>query len=146
MAENSKIEWCDHTFNPWMGCTKVSPGCKFCYAETLMDERYGKVKWGPLGDRIRTSKANWRKPIQWNKAAWFQCRDCGWRGPRGDIHQCPGCSGFNMDAVRQRVFCASLADVFESKKQQWLNMHQWRMDLFKLIEETTNLDWLLLTK
>jgi protein gp37 len=63
MAENSAIEWTDHTFNPWIGCTKVSDGCKHCYAETLMDHRYGKVQWGPQGERKRTSDANWRKPI-----------------------------------------------------------------------------------
>jgi protein gp37 len=44
MAENSKIEWTDHTFNPWIGCTKVHAGCQHCYAETLMDHRYGKAK------------------------------------------------------------------------------------------------------
>ena len=65
MAENSKIEWTTHTFNPWMGCTKVSPGCDHCYAEALMDTRYGKVQWGPHGERVRTAPANWRKPRQW---------------------------------------------------------------------------------
>jgi protein gp37 len=34
MSENSKIEWTDHTFNPWEGCQEVSPGCDNCYAET----------------------------------------------------------------------------------------------------------------
>jgi protein gp37 len=51
MAENSKIEWCDHTFNPWIGCQHVSPGCDHCYAETMMDVRYGRVQWGPHGKR-----------------------------------------------------------------------------------------------
>lgn len=50
MAENSKIEWTDHTFNPWIGCTKVSPACKNCYAERDFDHRYQKVKWGPNED------------------------------------------------------------------------------------------------
>lgn len=90
MGENSKIEWTDHTFNPWVGCTKVSPACDGCYAENLMDRRLGHVEWG--GDRKRTSPANWRKPIAWNKAA------------RG----------------RTYVFCASLADVFDNKVDpQW---------------------------
>ena len=57
--ENSKIEWCDHTFNPWIGCQHVSPGCDRCYAETMMDQRYGKVQWGPHGQRKRTSAATW---------------------------------------------------------------------------------------
>ena len=81
--ENSKIEWTHHTFNPWIGCTKVSPGCANCYAETLMATRYGRVKWGKDHPRSRTGADNWRKPQQWNKAATSE---------------------------RQRVFCASLAD------------------------------------
>lgn len=115
--EGSKIEWCDHTFNPWMGCTKVSEGCKHCYAEDMMDKRYGKVKWGPQGKRVRTSAANWKKPLAWNRKA-------------------------EQEGRRYRVFCASLADVFEDKKE----VEQWRFDLFRLIEATPNLDWLLLTK
>ncbi len=63
MAENSKIEWTTHTFNPWIGCQKVSPGCDHCYAEALMDTRWGKVKWGPHGERKRTSEANWKLPF-----------------------------------------------------------------------------------
>lgn len=85
MGENSKIEWTKHTFNPWIGCTKVSPACDGCYAEAMMDHRYGRVKWG--GERKRTSPANWRKPIAWNKAA----------------------------EGRTYVFCASLADVFDNQ-------------------------------
>lgn len=115
MAENSKIEWTDHTFNPWIGCTKVGPGCDNCYAEHLMDTRLHRVEWGPAGERSRTSPAYWRKPLAWNRAAEG--------GPR------------------PRVFCASLADVFDSAVPQ-----QWREDLFDLIRETPNLDWLLLTK
>lgn len=117
MGEFSKIEWTDHTFNPWLGCTKVSDGCKNCYAETLMDHRYRKVKWGPTGTRQRTSETNWRKPLQWNRQAQAQ-------------------------GVRYRVFCASLADVFENNPQ----LLDWRQDLFNLIDQTPNLDWLLLTK
>lgn len=119
--ENSAIEWTDHTFNPWMGCTKVSPGCKFCYAETMMDTRYGKVQWGPQGKRVRTSDANWRKPLAWNRAAEFAGK-------------------------RARVFCASLADVFEDKVDQAAAMTGWRAELWDLIGQTPWLDWLLLTK
>ena len=118
--ENSNIEWTDHTFNPWMGCTKVSQGCANCYAETLMDKRYGKVKWGPQGQRIRTSAANWKKPLKWDREA-------------------------AAAGKRARVFCASLADVFEDKPDQ-PEMDEWRFDLFYLILNTPNLDWLLLTK
>lgn len=116
MAENSKIEWTDHTFNPWIGCTKVSPACDGCYAENLMANRYQRAQWGAGEDRVRTGKANWRKPIAWNKEA--------------------AASG-----TRPRVFCASLADVFDNEVDE-----AWRYDLMNLIEATPNLIWLLLTK
>jgi protein gp37 len=116
MAESTKIEWADHTFNPWIGCTKVSPACDHCYAEVLMGQRYKRVRWGAGEARQRTSKANWRKPLAWNRKA-------------GQA----GCRPF--------VFCASLADVFDNEVDQG-----WRSDLFDLIEQTPQLVWLLLTK
>lgn len=116
MAENSKIEWTNHTFNPWIGCTKVSPACDGCYAENLMSHRMGRVHWGAGEDRQRTSEANWRKPLVWDRAA--------------------AASG-----TRPFVFCASLADVFDNEVDD-----RWRADLFDLIERTPNLIWLLLTK
>lgn len=120
MSENSKIEWTDHTFNPFIGCTKVSPGCDHCYAEQLMDKRLHKVVWGAHGERVRTSAATWREPIRWNaRHAQF----------------------FAAHGRRQRVFCASLADVFDNAVDP-----SWREDLFALIRSTPNLDWLLLTK
>lgn len=120
MAENSAIEWCDHTFNPWIGCTKVGPGCDHCYAEHLMDTRYGRVQWGAGNPRSRTSAANWTLPEKWNRDA------AAFMAARGR---------------RQRVFCASLADVFDNEV-----INDWRVDLFRLIAATPNLDWLLLTK
>ncbi|HGL5074129.1 TPA: phage Gp37/Gp68 family protein [Burkholderia multivorans] len=121
MSENTKIEWCDHTFNPWEGCQKVGPGCDHCYAETRNARFAGgtAVNWGPGAPRRRTSPANWRKPLQWNRDGTFYA-----------IHR-----------RRQRVFCASLADVFDNAVDP-----TWRADLFDLIERTPNLDWLLLTK
>lgn len=116
MAENSKIEWTDHTFNPWIGCTKVSPACDGCYAENLMSHRMGRVNWGAGEDRQRTTEANWRKPLAWDRAA--------------------AASG-----KRPFVFCASLADVFDNEVDD-----RWRADLFGLIERTPHLTWLLLTK
>ena len=68
MAENSKIEWCDHTFNAWVGCQKVGPACDFCYAETWA-KRSGMVEWGPGEDRRRTSAKNWAEPLKWNAKA-----------------------------------------------------------------------------
>lgn len=116
MAENSNIEWTTHTFNPWIGCQKVSPGCDNCYAEALMDKRYHKVEWGPHGERKRTSDAYWRSPLRWAKAA-------------------------EAAGYRHRVFCASLADWLDNQVPQI-----WREDLMKLIRATPQLDWLLLTK
>lgn len=119
MAENSKIEWCDATFNPWVGCQKVSPGCTHCYAETLMTRKPAWANtWGPRGIRRKTSEANWKKPLAWNRKA-------------------------EQEGRRYKVFCGSLCDVFEDK---W-EVDPWRADLFEfVIEETPNLDWLLLTK
>jgi protein gp37 len=116
MAENTAISWATHTFNPWMGCTKVSPACDGCYAEALMDKRYGKVQWGPHGERVRTAPANWKQPIKWSKQA-------------------------ENDRTRPFVFCASLADVFDNQVPA-----EWREDLFDLIRVTPNLVYLLLTK
>lgn len=122
MSANTKIEWATHTFNPVEGCQKVGPGCENCYAESR-NARFGggvATNWGPDAPRRRTSAENWRKPLAWNAnhAAFF-----------------------TEHGYRQRVFCASLADVFDN---QW--DPQWRADLFALIAATPNLDWLLLTK
>ncbi|KVN30746.1 hypothetical protein WJ63_08190 [Burkholderia pyrrocinia] len=121
MSENTTIEWCDHTFNPWEGCQKVGPGCDHCYAETRNARFAGgtAVNWGPGAPRRRTSPANWRKPLQWNRDGTF----------------------YAIHGRRQRVFCASLADVFDNAVDP-----AWRRDLFALIASTPNLDWLLLTK
>lgn len=115
MGENSKIEWTTHSFNPWVGCSKVSAACKNCYAEAWA-KRSGLVQWGENAERRRTSDANWRKPLVWNNQA---------------------------NGTRPRVFCASLADVFEDHPTI---QPGWRADLGRLIACTDKLDWLLLTK
>lgn len=117
MGETTKIEWCHHTFNPWIGCTKVAPECANCYAEEQMASRWKKVEWGDKGERKRTATTNWRDPLKWNREA-------------------------EAARERRRVFCASLADVFEDKPE----LVQWRDELFALIDATPWLDWLLLTK
>lgn len=122
MADKSNIEWTDSTFNPWEGCTKVGPGCDNCYAENRNARFAGgtAINWGPGAPRRRTSTANWNLPKRWNAQADAFMAQHG---------------------RRQRVFCASLADVFDNAVDP-----QWRADLFELIERTPNLDWLLLTK
>ncbi|WP_423209036.1 phage Gp37/Gp68 family protein [Paracoccus yeei] len=120
MAENSNIEWTHHTFNPWIGCQKVGPGCDHCYAETWdargLQQR--ETRWGPHATRTRTSAANWRQPLKWDREA-------------------------AAVGERRRVFCASLADVFDNHVSI---QPEWRDDLWRLIEATPNLDWMLLTK
>lgn len=117
MGADSRIEWTDHTFNPWTGCQKVSPACDHCYAEGWA-KRSGLVSWGPHASRRRTSPANWRQPLKWDREA----AEAG---------------------VRKRVFCASLADVFDNHGSITSG---WHGDLWALIHRTPNLDWLLLTK
>ena len=122
MSEVTNIEWADSTFNPWEGCTKVGPGCDNCYAENRNARFAGgaAINWGPGAPRRRTSVSNWQKPVTWNAQA-------------GDF--------FREHGRKRRVFCASLADVFDNAVDP-----QWRADLFSLIQQTPNLDWLLLTK
>ena len=127
MGEQTAIAWCDHTFNPWVGCTKVSPGCTHCYAETY-DKRVGGVpvgqrrdgrvqlRWGKGAPRTHTSKSNWYQPVKWNTAA-------------------------GLAGVRRRVFCSSLADAFDPEVPI-----AWLEELQGLIAITPHLDWLLLTK
>jgi protein gp37 len=118
MSANTKIEWPDHTFNPWIGCTKVGPGCDNCYAKAEWDNRRHRAVWGAGQARSRTK--TWGDPVRWNKQADAFLAEHG---------------------RRQRVFCASLADVFDNEVSR-----EWRADLFTLIANTPNLDWLLLTK
>lgn len=117
MAETTGIEWADHTFNPWIGCTKVSPACDHCYAEDWAKRFKGPV-WGK--ERRRTSAANWRQPLKWNREA-------------------PAFRAIHGRAPM--VFCASLADVFDNQVPE-----EWRRDLWELIDATPDLTWLLLTK
>ncbi|ABM38628.1 phage Gp37/Gp68 family protein [Polaromonas naphthalenivorans] len=122
MSANSKIEWTDHTFNGWEGCEKISPGCDNCYAEARNARFAGGVatNWGPGAERRRTSGANWNLPKRWN------AQHAAFHAQHGR---------------RQRVFCASLSDVFDNQIEK-----QWRDDLWQLIWETPHLDWQLLTK
>ncbi|WP_298697401.1 DUF5131 family protein [uncultured Brevundimonas sp.] len=134
MADSTAIEWTDHTFNPWIGCMKVSPLCDHCYAETLVTQK----KWftpdktsavrkaaesyvwgGPgsgVGNRKRTSEATWKSPRNWNRKA-------------------------AKAGTRPFVFCASLADVYDNAAPA-----AWRSDLFDVVRDTPNLVWLFLTK
>ena len=126
---NTKIEWCStlgpdgilyhgNTFNPWWGCMKVSPACKNCYAEAFAN-RFHAGLWGPSKTTPRgiASEKYWKQPLKWNAKA-------------------------KKTGVQLKVFCASMADVFEDHP----GIIDARKRLFDLIEKTPNLNWLLLTK
>lgn len=150
MGKFSQIAWTDHTFNAWIGCQKVSPGCQFCYAENetfVRKERsHGNELWGPAGFRHVTSRDYWMQPIKWNGEAWIRCSTCGWRGNGvgvAALNGCPQCGAkTGLFPTRQRVFCMSLGDIFEGRRE----LLPIRTRLYELIEATPNLDWLLLTK
>lgn len=126
MGEVTGIAWTDHTFNPWIGCTKISAGCANCYA-ARDNARYKWVEdWGKGKPRRMTSEANWKKPLEWARKA-------------------------KAAGVVRRVFCASLADVFDAEVQD-----DWRTRLWELVEACADpeamdvygigLEWLILTK
>ena len=117
MGTNSKIEWCDHSFSPWIGCTHVSEGCEHCYAEN-QDVRckWTEDGWGVGKPRKQTSPKYQTKPYKWNRKA-------------------------REDKTRYKVFCGSLMDVFDDEVPQ-----EWRDELWAVMADTTLLDWLLLTK
>jgi protein gp37 len=118
VGERTGIEWTDHTFNPWIGCTKVSAGCTNCYAARENEHwKWNGGAWGPGALRKVTGAANWREPVKWAREA-------------------------HKLGVREKVFCASLADVFDAEAPRLA-----RQDLWKLIEKTSYaLDWQFLTK
>lgn len=117
MGENSEISWTDHTFNYWIGCTEV-PDSPACQGCYARDlsNFHGWAKWGKGEPRYLTSKSNRSKPFFWDKKA-------------------------ARLGIRYRVFCSSLSDIFDSEIRA-----EWRADLFKIIANTPNLDWLILTK
>lgn len=115
MGAETGISWCDMTFNPWWGCTRLSEACRRCYAATWA-KRHG-TDWGPEADRRFFSDNHWNEPRKWNRKA-------------------------ERDGVRRRVFCASMADVFEDREDLW----DPRYRLWSLIDETPNLIWMILTK
>ena len=121
MGETTAISWCDHTFNPWIGCMKLSPACDGCYAWAMMDRRYGRVQFGGpgigTGSRALTSDSNWKQPLRWNRKA----AEAG---------------------THPFVFGGSLMDPFDKHVPP-----AWRRRYFEeVIRPTPNLVWLLLTK
>ncbi|RYG34659.1 phage Gp37/Gp68 family protein [bacterium] len=127
MADQTKIEWCDATLNLWWGCTKVSGGCKFCYAEELADHRYHKGNWGPTGTRREVK--SWRTTL--NKIS----------------------ARAKAEGRRLRVFCQSMSDTFEGPEtmggkdsQNWITVQRLQDELLTAVLDHPELDFLLLTK
>lgn len=116
MGKETTISWCHATFNPWWGCAKVSPACNNCYAEAFA-KRTGNDVWGKTADRRFFGDKHWAEPLKWAAEA-------------------------EKEGVRRRVFCASMADVFEDRR----DLDEHRQRLWSLILHTPALDWLLLTK
>lgn len=171
MAENSKIEWTDSTFNPWRGCQKVSTGCANCYAEAMSGRNPAVLgEWGPQGTRVVAAESAWREPLKWDRQAKLAAEMFeaigGDPSRTGQIEYQGTVCRYNG---RPRVFCASLADVFEawdgpmmsggkqpvilgrdyrasSGPESRLTMDDVRRRLFDTIDATPNLDWLLVTK
>jgi protein gp37 len=117
VAENTNIEWCDHTFNAWWGCAKVSPACEGCYAEAWAKRVGYPNLWGADADRRLFGDEHWNGPLRWDRQA-------------------------AAEGKRYRVFTNSMADVFDNHKDVTLE----RARLWDLIRVTPNLDWLVLTK
>lgn len=159
MGENSKIEWTDHTWNAWIGCEEINPACDHCYARE-MAQRYGWAKWGPDGTRRITAPSNWRKPITWNAKAAKEgnryrvfCESLSdlfedWQGAmrnhKGTIeHRCGEGHRIGLETIHvEGIECDSGCGLLSFP---W-SMLDVRAEVFALIDETPNLDWLLLTK
>ena len=140
--KDTKIQWCDSTWNPWRGCTKVNAGCAHCYAEGW-GKRFG-VEWGKGKPRKLASEAYWKQPLAWNRKPWFAACCNRWWGERAErVNCCPECSTESEHEFirRRRVFCGSLMD--------WLDDEvpiEWLARLLDTIRLTPNLQWMLLSK
>jgi protein gp37 len=155
MAEVTKISWCHGTFNPWQGCVKVSPACMHCYAERDT-KRFGRVIWGSNGTRVLTSDAYWKKPLKWDREAAASgerkrvfCASFAdvfedWSGQVTSntipVWKC-NCGNW-FDAETQETPCDKCGDL----RTSMVTLQDCRKRLFRLIDQTPNLDWLLLTK
>lgn len=101
MGTETGIAWTDHTFNPWWGCTKVSPGCDHCYAESF-DKRVGGAHWGKGQPRRVFGEKHWAEPLKWNYDA-------------------------EIAGVPAKVFCASMADVMDDESPEGQLQRLWAL-------------------
>jgi len=89
MGKETGISWTHHSFNPYWGCTPVSPGCDNCYAEQF-DRRLGGSHFGRRHPRRVFGDKHWNEPLLWNRDAAKENR-------------------------KEYVFCASMADVMDDE-------------------------------
>ncbi|MGH3191765.1 MAG: DUF5131 family protein [Streptosporangiaceae bacterium] len=116
MGANTGVEYVKHSFSPWWGCSRVSPGCAHCFAEALA-ARWGNDLWHLHGPRRVVSEGQWREPLKWNREA-------------------------ERDGMRARILCGTMCDVLEDHP----DVGAARIRLFQLIEQTPWLLWFLFTK
>jgi protein gp37 len=99
MGTTTAIEWTDHTWNPWRGCTHVSAGCAHCYAAAFAARNPAILgHWGSDASRVLAPDEYWTLPARWEKAA-------------------------KNSRTRPHVFCGSLMDVFDDWPGQLANIH-----------------------
>lgn len=123
MASETRISWTDRTFNAWLGCTKVSDGCKFCYAETFTKNRMGLKLWGPRARR-QVTKGPWKDVLRWQREAEA------------------GAVGADGVAGRLLVFTGSMMDWAEDRP----DLVEPRARMWRLIRQCPNLHFQMLTK
>lgn len=142
MSVNTKIPWATHSFSPWIGCTKVSDGCKNCYAETLDAMRFSKTlggatkenpihHWGKGKPRYRTAEATWNQVERWEKESLTELKKS-----EGDLFSVNRSTSYEPP----KVF-PSLCDWLDDEVKI-----EWFYDFLKLVYFTPHLNWLLLTK
>jgi protein gp37 len=151
VSAQTKIQWCDDTWNPWIGCVKVSTGCKNCYAETSTPVRVARSEGRELwGGKLRDKAKDFKAPLRWNERPWV-CDTCGTARELGalcaghdssiKLGKCTKCNDFGSSFHRRRVFSLSLGD--------WLDPDvpiEWLAEMLDVIRRCPNLDLLLLTK
>ncbi len=140
MGEKTGISWCDHTYNAWIGCTRISEGCVHCYAERDNERYHWTDQWGPQGTRRQTKTG--ATLSTWNRQYWVECAHCGWRAAMKEYPECPRCQQPALRPTRQRVFVNSLSDLFEDRAE----LFPLRNAFFAISQMFNNLDYLLLTK
>jgi protein gp37 len=100
MAEHTAILWTSATFNSWVGCVRIAPGCERCYAAAL-DARMGGNHWA--GGTPRTMSASyWKQPLRWDRKA-------------------------AAEGTRKRVFCGSMCDWTDNRAPAGQRERLWEL-------------------